>query len=343
MNLPIIKGMLRTSLSGATVAWLSFICLSQSGCAGSGAGIVIYDYSTGENAGKIPMESFREMIRTEANPVGNFFTMTRESDQLVIRKRNSAGTEITKRSMPLVESVWHSPGWCALDDDGERLAYYDEDTKRLKLRNLKSGAVSNLPAPPIKSIVAMMLFDWVGSDTLVLLRELPDAGYSTEISRINIRDGTIRTYPIEISEWSHLSPNEKWILGRNRNSEERITVYHSSSFAQKTVISSPGPGFKIQSTLWGADSKWLYYSIWSVNDDKRMIYRQNLETKIQEELPLPTQKGFLLRGSLGQTIVASAAGNTWILDLNTRKWRSIGSSNGSVHGIRGTTRYAVTQ
>ena len=159
--------------------------LLQSGCAGPPEGIVIYDYATGKTAAVIPMGTFREVVRAEARPAGAFFTMTEENNQLVIRKRDATGMELTKKALPIVNSEWHVPNWCALDDSGGWLAYFDDEAKRLKLRNLKSDSTTELPTPKINSTVSIRLFVWTDSNSLLLLTTLPNDSSSMVVSHIN--------------------------------------------------------------------------------------------------------------------------------------------------------------
>lgn len=329
------------------VALLAFALLGSPACVGSGGnGIVIHDYATRKTAGTVPMGYFREMIHTEARPQGAFFTMTQEASQLIIRKRDPNGAEVSRKAMPLVESVWHSPGWCALDDSGVRLAYFDDKTKSLRVRNLSTGTVSDIPSPSIDSIVSIRLFSWTGSDTLLLLVSVPDKDYSMEVSRINIRTKSIQTKPInlESSPVPRLSPDRKWFAGKIW-AGENILIFDSASLTKKVTIPRNDTESRTNGLLWSSDSEWLFHSIRSNQGDRAALYRQNLMTKATEELPVPDKKGILLMGSLGDTITAFGCENnkTWLLDTGERVWRDIGHSNGSIYGIQGTTRYAVTQ
>lgn len=346
MNLSYIAGLLASAFARSVNTLLPALCLFQTGCAGSGSGIVIHDYATAKTVGVIPMGYFREIIRTESHPTGAFFTMTEENDQLVIRKRDSIGMEVSKQFVPMLNTVWHQPNWCALNDSGDRLAYYERNTKRLELRNIIGGATITLPTPLINSATAMKLFDWTGPETLLLMTTRPDKDNSMEISRINIKSREIHTNPIDFY-WTTtpiLSPDRKWLAGVTRD-EAKIAIVDSILYARKSTIPKSTPETYIDDIQWSADSKWLYCVFSSTQDKYRRIVRHNLSTNVEEHIPSPTSNGFILRGTLGDTITASSLeGNaTWLLDVKQGKWRAIGRSNGEIYGIRGTTHYAITQ
>ena len=346
MNLPHILKVLGYALVRAATLLVFGTCLLQSGCAGRRAGIVIHDYATGKTAAEIPMGNFREIVRTEAHPVGAFFTMTEENNQLIIRKRDATGKELTKNSMPILNSVWHEPNWCALDDSGGWLAYFDDETKRLKLRNLKSDATTELPTPKIGSAVSIRLFAWTGPDSLLLLTTLPNDSSSMEISHINTRDRAMQTKPVGLDWFPYpiLSSDRKWVAGVTGSGQ--LVVLDSSTSKRKFVIAAFDPQLKINCPKWSADSEWLFYVTRRAKDDKNELFRQSLATNSREELPLPTENNFYLQDSLGDTITASIVGTAdtnWILDVKQRSWRTIGRSNCEIYGIRGTSSYAVSQ
>lgn len=305
---------------------------------------MIHDYSTGKSVAEIPMGNFREIIRQEARPVGAFYTMTRENDQLIIRKRDSSGQEKSKMELPLLETVWHDEHWCALDDTAARLAYFDSNKKRLMLRMLVDGTTRAIPSPAIDSSVSIRLFSWTGPNSLLLLSTRREKDNEMEASSINVDLGKIHTQGIDL-DWTTspvLSPDLKWLAGVANSGH--LVVINASTFNRESVIANPISEVRITSPAWSADSQWLYYVMRNSKDKKSQIFRKCPSMNALEELPVPTKSDFYLQDSLGETISASYLGDAdtnWILDLKLRSWQTIGRFNCEIFGIRGTTRYAI--
>ena len=325
-------------------ALLSSLYLLQSGCAGSGSGLLIHDYSTGKPVAEVPMGNFRETIRQEAHPVGAFYTMTQENNQLIIRRRDSSGQEKSKMALPLLDTVWHDEHWCALDDSAAQFAYFDSNKKQLMLRRLAGGATRTIPSPAIDSSVSIRLFSWTGPNTLLLLVTRRDKNNEMEASSINVGPGNIHTQRIDL-DWTTspvLSPNLKWLAGVSNTGS--LVVINASTFNRESVIALSKSGVRFVSPAWSADSQWLFYVMRNSKDKKSQLFRKCLSTNALEELPVPTNSDFYLQDSLGETISASYLGDAdtnWILDLKLRSWQTLGRFNCEIFGIRGTTRYAI--
>jgi WD40 repeat protein len=351
--------MSETLMKPAVIMMTAMGCIFATSCGlvgGRNPDLRIFDYQEGKVVATIPAKQYRELPCNGPLVQGFFFTMTREGNGLVLRKRDKDGKEARRYELPMFSSVFHAPHLFSVSRDGKKIAYWARDDHDLHVRDLESGndrIVFSYKNPE----ASCYSLDWTPGGGIVMAIEVEhdiSRPLRPTIHRID-PNGGVKSREFKGVEmmcpYMLLSPDGRWICAIFDDSPaskkgvepgDQVALIDVGTLAIKYHVPHLKSAQRINVIRWAADSNTIAYILEPESGKGGDVYVYDIRKNATKKIAGPDVGGVI--GSDANEMMISLKNSLRLYNYLENSWRdAIHHPDGSACGwIPGTTRLVIT-